>query len=297
MAGVAVGARRLASGVRETADMVMLKHTVFALPFAVISLVTATGSGWGDPWTWLWVAVAMVAARTAAMAFNRLVDHPVDALNPRTAGRALPAGRLTRSFAWTVTAVSAAVFVGAAGLLNELCLSLSAPALAVLLGYSLSKRFTMLSHLWLGAALGLAPVGAWLAVTPRLEGEPLVLGGAVLCWVAGFDVIYSLQDEAFDRRHGLHSMPATLGGDAALWVARGLHVVAFIGFAAFAMLAGGGALRLAAVAAAGGLLGWQHRLVSPGRLEAVDAAFFTANGVLSVLMCVLFVLAKVRVLG
>ncbi len=279
-------------GLRETAEMIKIQHTVFALPFAVISLVTAAGAGWPAGRVWLWVIVAMVGARTAAMAFNRLADQDIDAVNPRTAGRALPAGRLSRRFAWTVTVAAAAVFVLAAGELNRLCLLLSPLVLAVLLGYSLSKRVTVLAHLWLGAGLGMAPVGAWLAVTGRFAAPPLVLGAAVMLWVAGFDVIYSLQDEAFDRAHGLHSLPARLGARRALALARVFHLLAFAGIAVFAVQAGGGPWRLAAAALAGALLLWQHRLVRPDDLSRVNAAFFTANGVLSVAMCILFLFAK-----
>lgn len=278
---------------RESADMIKLQHTVFALPFAVISLVTAAGEGWPRPWVWLWVLVAMVAARTAAMTFNRLADHGVDAANPRTAGRALPAGRLSRGFAWGVTVVSVVLFVVAAGALNRTCLSLSPVVVAVLLGYSYAKRFTAAAHLWLGVALGIAPAGAWLAVTGRLAPPPLVLGAAVALWVAGFDVIYSLQDEAFDRGRGLCSLPARLGAARALLVARLAHAAALAGFLLFAVLAGGGLLRLAAVAAAAALMVWQHRLVAPDDLSRVDAAFFSANGILAVVMCVLFLLAKI----
>ncbi len=276
----------------ETAEMIKLQHTVFALPFAVIAMVTAAGAGWPSPRQWWWVFVAMVAARTAAMTFNRIADEKIDAENPRTRSRALPAGRLSRRFAIGVTVVSAAVFVMAAGALNRLCLLLSPVALAWVLGYSLTKRFTAASHLWLGLGLGIAPVGAWLAVTGRFAVPPFVLAAAVTLWVAGFDVIYSLQDEAFDRARGLHSLPAVLGGARALAVARVLHLLAVAGFAAFAALAGGGAWRWAAVGAAAALLVWQHRLVRPDDLSRVDAAFFTANGLLSVGMCVLFVFAK-----
>ena len=280
-------------GLRETADMIKLQHTLFALPFALISLITATGGGWPAPRVWLWVLVAMVAARTAAMTFNRLADQEIDAANPRTAGRALPAGRLSRRFAWGVLAGSAALFFAAAAALNPLCLALAAPALAVLLGYSYTKRFTALAHLWLGFALGISPIGAWAAATGRLAVPPLVLGLGVMAWVAGFDIIYSLQDEAFDRAHGLYSIPARLGAARALTVARLLHAVAVVCFLAFAVLAGGGPWRLAAVALAAALLLWQHRLVRPDDLSRVDAAFFTANGALSVAMCVLFVFAKI----
>jgi len=283
---------RLAGDIRETADMVAFKHSVFALPFAVIALVTASAPGWPSAGVWLLVTSAMVSARTAAMAFNRLADHSIDAANPRTSGRSLPAGRLSRRFAVVVTVSSSLVFVAAAALLNDWCLALSVPTLAVLLGYSYAKRFTAASHLWLGLALGMAPIGAWVADAGRLDSPALVLAAAVAFWVAGFDVIYSLQDESFDRAHGLRSLPAVVGGRRALGAARGFHVAAFLGFAAFAAISGGGWLRTWAVLLAGGLLLWQHRLVAPDRLDAVNAAFFTANGVLSVVMCVLFVLAR-----
>ena len=287
-------AHRLADAVRETADMIVVKHTIFALPFAVMAAATAADPGW-PPWrVWAWGLVAMVAARTAAMTFNRLADHHLDAANPRTARRALPAGRLSRRFAWTVTAAACLVFVLAAGQLNRLCLLLAVPTLAVLLGYSHAKRFTAAAHLWLGAALGMAPLAAWIAVTGSFAAAPLLLAAAVALWVAGFDIIYSLQDEAFDRSRGLHSAPARLGGRQALLVARALHAAALAGFAGFAVMAGGGPLRLIAVAAAGLLLVRQHQLVSPDDVSAVDAAFFTTNGVLSVVMCLLFLFAKMQ---
>jgi 4-hydroxybenzoate polyprenyltransferase len=272
--------------------MIAFKHTVFALPFAIIALITAAAPGWPSPRVWLWVAVAMVSARTAAMAFNRLADHRIDGENPRTAERALPAGRLSRRFAWAVTGLSAALFVVAATSLNPLCLVLAPPALAVLLGYSFAKRFTAASHLWLGVALGIAPIGAWIAVTGRIDWPPLVLAAAVSLWVAGFDVIYSLQDESFDREHDLHSLPARLGGARALVLARLFHIAAFVGFLAFSMAAGGGPIRLLAVVSAGLLLAWQHRLIRADELQSVDAAFFTANGTLALAMCTLFVVAR-----
>ena len=292
MEGLSAVASRAVGDLRETGEMIAFKHTVFALPFAVVALVTAAAPEWPSPSTWLWVGVAMVAARTAAMAFNRLVDHRIDAENPRTNGRALPAGRLGRGFAWAVTGLSAALLLVAAAALDPLCLALAPPALAVILGYSFAKRFTSAAHLWLGAALAIAPVGAWIAVTGTIAAPPLVLAAAVCLWVAGFDVIYSLQDEAFDRAHGLHSLPATLGGRRALQVARVLHGLAMLGFLAFAVVAGGGPFRLLAAAAAGLLLVRQHRLVSADDLHAVDAAFFATNGVLAVLMGALFVIAR-----
>lgn len=272
--------------------MIAFKHSVFALPFAVIALVTAAAPSWPSLQTWVWVIVAMVCARTAAMAFNRLADHQIDTDNPRTAGRALPAGRLSRRFAWAVTGVAAAVFLVAAAALDPLCLALAPPALMILLGYSYAKRFTAASHLWLGLALGIAPVGAWIAVTGRIEWPAAVLAGSVALWVAGFDIIYSLQDEAFDRFNALRSLPAKVGGRQALAVARLVHVLAFGGFVVFAQAAGGGVIRLLAVVAAGLLLAWQHRLIHADDLASVDAAFFTANGTLALAMCVLFVVAR-----
>jgi 4-hydroxybenzoate polyprenyltransferase len=188
--------------------------------------------------------------------------------------------------------VSAAVFLAAAASLNSLCLVLAPPALLVLLGYSFAKRFTSAAHLWLGFALGIAPVGAWIAVTGKIEWPALLLAGSVGLWVAGFDVIYSLQDEDFDRRNGLHSLPAAIGGSRALVLARLSHLLAFTGFLLFADAAGGGPVRLAAVAAAGLLLAWQHRLIKADDLQSIDAAFFTANGSLAMAMCLLFVVAR-----
>lgn len=295
MAGLKDPIARLIGGVRETGEMIAFKHTVFALPFAVIALITAAAPGWPTLRTWLWVIVAMVSARTAAMAFNRLADHRIDTENPRTAGRALPAGRLSRHFAWVVTGASAAAFLVAAASLDPLCLALAPLALMVLLGYSYSKRFTAASHLWLGLALGIAPVGAWIAVTGRIEWPALVLATAVSLWVAGFDVIYSLQDETFDRQHSLYSLPARIGGLRALVLARLSHVFAFAGFFLFALAAGGGPIRLTAVAAAGLLLAWQHRLIRADDLHSVEAAFFTANGTLALAMCALFIVAQLTI--
>ncbi len=277
---------------RETGEMIKFQHTVFALPFAVIALVGAPAHGWPPLRIWLLVLVAMVAARTAAMAFNRLIDHNIDARNPRTADRSLPGGRLSRPFVWTVTIGSSVLFVLAAAMLNSLCLILAVPTLALLLGYSWSKRFTATAHLWLGAALGIAPIGAWIAVTGRPAWPPAVLGASVMVWVAGFDIIYSLQDEDFDRSAGLHSFPVALGPKGALAMARALHLGSLVGFGTFALLSGGGPLRWIAVGAATLMLGWQHTLVAPDDLSRIDAAFFTANGILAMVMGVLFVTAR-----
>ncbi len=276
----------------EAADMIAFKHSIFALPFALMSLITAPRNGWPPIEVWFWVVIAMITARTAAMSFNRLADHRLDAVNPRTAKRSLPSGRLSRRFAWCMTIVASIVFVIAAARLNRLCLVLAPPTLAVLLGYSYAKRFTAAAHLWLGFALGIAPIGAWIGVTGALEPPPIVLAAAVVFWVAGFDTIYSLQDESFDRSHGLRSIPETFGAHRSLIIARVLHLLALLGFAAFAMAAGGGWIRWAAVGAAAMLMLWQHRLVRADDLSRVNAAFFSANGMLSMVMCLLFIVAK-----
>lgn len=286
------GPQRVIDDLRETGEMIKFQHTVFALPFALIALVSATPGGWPSLQICVLVLVAMVAARTAAMAFNRLVDHRLDALNPRTADRSLPKGRLSRKFVWLTTIVASVVFVLAAGMLNPLCLALAIPTLAVLLGYSFAKRFTSGAHLWLGAALGIAPIGAWIAASGRIDIAPVILGASVMFWVAGFDIIYSLQDEEFDRDAGLHSIPVALGPRRSLRLARVFHILSLAGFAAVALLLGGGLLRLTAVIAAGGMLLWQHTLVAPDDLSRVDAAFFTANGILAVVMGALFISAK-----
>ncbi|MGD1146617.1 MAG: UbiA-like polyprenyltransferase [Thermoanaerobaculaceae bacterium] len=272
----------------EAAELVKFGHTAFALPFALIAAIAAAG---GMPrWPVVaWIVLAMAGARTAAMAFNRLADHATDAMNPRTSSRTLPARRLGRPIAWTLVGWGAAALFVAAWRLNPLCLALSPFALAWVLGYSYSKRFTSLSHLWLGLGLGIAPVGAWLAVRGSFAWPPLVLALAVTAWVTGFDILYSLQDEEFDRAIGLHSIPAALGAWRSILVARGLHAVAAIGFGGFAMLIGGWGLWVG-LAVATALLVWQHALVGPDRLERLNTAFFTANGALSVLMFALYLL-------
>lgn len=273
--------------VRTLSELIAFPHTVFALPFALVAVLAAAEGmpSWG---TLFWVVVAMVGARTAAMAFNRLADQHIDAQNPRTAGRPLPSGRLPRSQAWGLVVAGSFALVLAAAQLNPLCLALSPVALAWVLGYSYTKRFTALSHLWLGLGLGMAPVGGWLAVTGSFAWPPLVLASAVTFWVAGFDVLYSLQDVEFDRRAGLYSLPACLGVATALWLARAFHLLAAAGFAAFARLIDGGLWAMGAVLLAWLLLLAQHLLVGNGRLERINAAFFTANGVLSLSMLVLF---------
>jgi 4-hydroxybenzoate polyprenyltransferase len=245
-----------------------------------------------------WVIVAFTAARFAAMAFNRLVDRDIDAINPRTRQRELPRGALSPAQARTSVVLASLAFLGASWMLNPLCALLAPVALGWVLFYSYTKRFTRLSHLVLGLGLGIAPVGGYLAITGAWS-EPWwllpVLAGAVMTWVGGFDVLYALQDADFDRQHGLHSLPSTLGVPRALTIARVLHVGTVLLLALAGWATGGGVLYAAGVAVAAVLLAYEHSLVKPDDLSRLDAAFFTMNGVISVTFF-LFVLAE-RMLG
>jgi 4-hydroxybenzoate polyprenyltransferase len=259
--------------VRTWGRMVKFSHSVFALPFALSGATLAAATHGITPRQVLWILAAMVGARNAAMGFNRLADQAIDARNPRTASRELPRGVLSRREAWAFVSGSAAVFVIAAARLNPLCLALSPVALAIVLGYSYTKRFTAASHLALGLSLAVAPVGAWLAVRGRLEAAPLVLGLAVVLWVAGFDMIYACQDVEFDRREGLRSIPASIGVARALAVARALHVAAVAALLGLYWLAPLHGLYLGGVAVVSALLAYEHRLVRPGDLSRVMQAF------------------------
>lgn len=271
---------------RDFLSLVVFAHTVFALPFALLSAVLAA-NGVPSGRTLLWILVAMVGARSAAMSFNRIVDRHIDARNPRTARREIPSGVVSPVAAALFCAASAALFVLAAVQLNNLCLYLSPVALAIVLGYSYAKRVTSFAHLFLGLALAIAPVGAWVAVAGAFALPPVLLGFAVLFWVAGFDVIYSLQDEEFDRAEGLRSIPARFGAARALQIARLFHGTTLVLLYAVFLAVSGGWLFGAAVVVAGLFLVRQHRLVSPDDLSRVNAAFFTANGWLSVAVFVL----------
>jgi 4-hydroxybenzoate polyprenyltransferase len=253
--------------------MIRFSHSVFALPFALTSATLAARGGGLAARQVLWIVVAMVAARSAAMGFNRLVDQGIDARNPRTASRELPRGVLTRAEVQGFVAISAVVFVLAAAMLNGLCLALSPVALAIVFGYSYTKRFTAASQLVLGVSLAVAPVGAWLAIRGRFEAVPLVLGLAVVLWVAGFDTLYACQDVEFDGREGLRSIPASLGVARALAVARALHVAAVLVLASLFWLAPLHPLYLAGVAGVAALLVFEHTLVRPDDLSRVMQAF------------------------
>jgi 4-hydroxybenzoate polyprenyltransferase len=270
---------------RVTLEMIKWEHSIFALPFALCGAMLAAG-GLPSAHQFVWIVVAMIAARSAAMAFNRLADASIDAANPRTSTRALPAGQLTPFFVATFVIVASAIFVLAAAQLNRLALWLSPVALAVLLLYTYTKRFTRWSHLVLGFALGIAPAAAWIAVRGALDLRILLLTAAVTFWVAGFDVLYACQDFDFDRNNGLHSIPRHLGIRRALWVARGFHGIMLALLIALLWSFGLGKFAIAGVALVAALLGYEHSLVSPDDLSKLNAAFFTMNGVISVLFFV-----------
>jgi 4-hydroxybenzoate polyprenyltransferase len=272
---------------RLTLEMIKFEHSVFALPFALTGALLAfrqTGYGYAPAARKiLWICLAMVGARSAAMAFNRLVDAPIDARNPRTRMRHLPAGLVSRGFAWIFVAISAAVFFLAAGALNSLCLRLAPVALGLVLFYSFTKRFTSFSHLVLGFCLGVAPAAAWIAVAGSLDLRILWLTAAVTFWTAGFDIIYSCQDYEFDGEQGLFSIPRSIGIAGALLAARALHVLMVLCLLALVLTLHLGVLALAGVACVVAILAYEHSLVKPNDLSRVDAAFFTMNGYVSVL--------------
>ena len=272
----------LLHNLRATLEMIKWEHSVFALPFALCGAMLAA-NGRPTVHQLVWIIIAMVAARSAAMAFNRLVDASIDAANPRTMTRALPAGTLTTRFVATFVAVSCAVFVFAAAQLNHLAFVLSPVALAVLFLYSYTKRFTRWSHLVLGFALGMAPAAAWIAVRGSFDPRILLLTAAVTFWVGGFDVLYSCQDYEFDRRAGLYSIPRYCGIGKSLWIARIFHLLMLLLLICLVAVFGLGKIAIAGVAVVALLLGYEHSLVSPHDLSKLNAAFFTMNGVISVL--------------
>ena len=262
----------------ELLEMIKIGHSVLALPFAFMGALLAA-RGLPDGRTIFFILVAMVGARSAAMAFNRLADARFDAANPRTADRALPAGKISRQATILFIGASAVLFMGAAAQLNRVCFALSPVALLVILGYSLTKRVTSATHLVLGLSLGLAPLGGWLAVRADLDLSVLILAGAVLFWVAGFDILYALQDEEFDRRAGLFSLPARVGPTWARRLAALCHLAAALGFALTGRLAGLGAVYAGAVVVSSLILLVQHLLLSVREPHRLPPAFFTLNGV------------------
>lgn len=275
----------LLRNIRETLEMIKWEHSVFALPFALCGAMLAA-SGWPSAVQLVWIIVAMVAARSAAMAFNRLADVEIDAANPRTRTRALPAGRLSTGFVSGFVVISCALLVFAAARLNRLALELSPVAIAVLLLYSYTKRFMRWSHLVLGFALGIAPAAAWIAVRGSLDPRILLLTAAVTCWVAGFDVLYACQDFEFDCSHGLFSVPRFLGIARSLWFARSLHLLMLALLVSLIPAFGLGKIAIAGVLTVALLLAYEHSLVRANDLSRLNAAFFTMNGVISVVFFV-----------
>ena len=268
--------------------MIKIEHTLFALPFAFLGAILAA-NGLPSPRQIFWISVAMIGARSAAMAFNRIADRDYDARNPRTSMRALPAGHLSVTFVWTFTIVSAGLFFLAAAMLNRLTLLLAPVALVSLVLYSFTKRWTLLSHFVLGWCLSIAPTGAWVAVNGALDSPvPLLLSLVVLLWTAGFDVLYACQDFDFDVAAGLHSIPRSFGIARSLWIARALHAGAFVALVALYLTTQLGALALVGVIATGILLVYQHRLVKADDLSRLNAAFFTTNAFVSVILCLTF---------
>lgn len=266
---------------RVTLEMIKWEHSIFALPFALTATVLAAG-GWPRAVTLLWIVVCMVSLRTAAMAFNRWADAEIDALNPRTKMRAIPAGALSKSFVGMFTVVSLLVFLVAASMLNHLTLLLSPIAIAVVLSYSYMKRITRWSHLVLGLALGIAPSAAWIAVRGGLDPRILVLTAAVLLWVGGFDVLYACQDYEHDRTHGLNSIPQAFGLRGAFLIARAMHLLMLCLLVWLVALFHLGPVAIAGVVLVAALLLYEHSLVSPTDISRMNAAFFTLNGIIAV---------------
>lgn len=271
-----------------TLSMIKFEHTLFALPFALLGAVLAA-DGFPSLWQLIWITVAMFGARSAAMTFNRIIDRDIDAKNPRTADREIPSGKLSIGFAWAFLYVSIALFELASWMLNWLTFALSPIALISVLGYSYAKRFTAFAHIMLGWALCISPTAAWIAVRGTIDSPiPLVLSLIVLLWTSGFDVMYACQDHEYDKKAGLHSIPARFGIARSLWIARIFHLTAFAAIISLYFLTGLGLLAIAGVIAVGGLLVYQHTLVKADDLSKMNAAFFTTNAFVSVILLLTF---------
>ena len=268
--------------------MIKFEHTIFALPFAMMSAFIASG-GFPPAGKLGWILVAMVGARSCAMAFNRLADAKIDKANPRTATRAIPSGLITQEAVWLFTLVSAALLVLAAYKLNPLAFVLSPVALAVIMGYSYTKRFTSLSHLWLGLSLSIAPIGTWIAIRGQFNLTPMLLGLAVLLWTVGFDIIYACQDLNFDHKYGLYSIPVRFGIQSALWLSSALHVMMIGVLIGVTLLTNLGVLYLIGVGVVTIILIYEHAIVKPNDLSRVNLAFFTLNGMVSLVLMTLSV--------
>lgn len=277
--------------IRIFLEMIKFPHTVFALPFALTGALLAAG-GLPNAGQLFWIVLAMAGARTAAMAMNRLIDAEIDARNPRTAGRAIPAGQLSRGITLFFIIAATALMLFAAAMLNPLCLKLSPIALFFLILYSYCKRFTSLAHVVLGICLAAAPIGAWVAIRGQIETPALVLGGVVLFWVAGFDILYALQDREFDKAAGLHSIPVLLGVEGSLWAARIFHLVMMGLLLGLLSLMHLGSMFMLGILVVAGMLLYEHWLLKDGNLDKLDAAFFNMNGYISVAI-LLFTAAEV----
>jgi len=278
----------ITENIRTTLEMIKIEHTLFALPFALLGAVLAA-RGLPTSWQIVWITFAMVGARSTAMAFNRIADRDYDARNPRTKMRAIPAGVLSVGFVWGFILISAALFFVAAAMLNRLTLMLSPIALGSIMLYSYTKRWTLLSHLVLGWCLAIAPTGAWIAVRGSIDSAvPLLLSLLVMLWTAGFDVLYACQDYEFDRHEGLRSIPARVGIANSLWISRLLHAGAFATLIALYFLTNLGILATIGVIATGVLLIYQHLLVRADDLSRLNAAFFTTNAFVSVILFLTF---------
>ena len=284
------------SSVLSYGRMIKFSHSIFALPFALSGAALATATHGIQPMRLLWIVVAMVAARSAAMGFNRLVDRKIDADNPRTAQRELPSGVMSVAAVALFVLLSSVLLVLAAWQINGLCLALSPVALFVVFAYSFTKRFTWASHLVLGMGLALAPLGAWIAVTGSFDLTPVLLGLAVMTWAAGFDILYACQDCDFDQGAGLHSIPVRFGLSGALLLARVLHVLAVLLMIGLGVDASLRVIYFVGVAAIAALLAYEHYLVSPEDLRQVNTAFMTMNGLVSVAFF-FFTLADLLYLG
>jgi len=278
----------IARNIRTTLEMIKIEHTLFALPFAFLGAVLAA-RGLPSARQIIWITLAMVGARSTAMAFNRIADKDYDARNPRTKMRAIPAGILSVGFVMAFTLISAGLFLFAGAMLNRLTLILSPIALASVVLYSYTKRWTMLSHLVLGWCLAIAPTGAWIAVRGAIDSPvPLLLSLVVMLWTTGFDVLYACQDYEFDRRESLYSIPARFGIGRSLWISRALHAGAFAALVALYFLTNLGVLAVVGVIATGALLIYQHTLVQANDLSSLNAAFFTTNAFVSVILFLTF---------
>jgi len=264
-------------------EMIKFSHTIFALPFALAGALLAA-RGLPTIAQLIWIVMAMVGARTAAMALNRLIDAEIDARNPRTAGRAIPAGLISKGVTIAFIAGSLALLLVSAAQLNRLCLLLSPLAIFFLVLYSYCKRFTSLAHVVLGICLAVAPIGAWVAIRGTLDAPAFILGAAVLFWVAGFDILYALQDLDFDRKAGLHSIPVLMGVDGSLWTARMFHLVMIALLLGLFVTMKLGAFFMIGIVVTSGMLLYEHWLLRDGDLQKLDAAFFNMNGYISIVI-------------